>query len=295
MKEYYIESKLGKINVLEGDDIENMKGIVLYVHGIGSHFQFIYDCNDYIYYREKFFGKFGIKTFGFEFNSHGKSDGDIRCYIENFNDLVDDLHYTVQHIIKKHPNIKLFLCGESMGGAVVLKYMIDKKARDIINGIILLSPLCGIDDDLKPGPFMTKLLLTLSLWFPTLKLASTTKNLSKKTIINEDFIKARSLCKYNYQGTHRLATIRELYKISLWIPENAYMIETPIIIFHGDNDIVTTPNGSINVYNNINIMDKELVIIENGDHSLLLPKDDGDMTSSFIMAKMLKWLDKHLA
>jgi alpha-beta hydrolase superfamily lysophospholipase len=296
MIEYYIKSKLGNINVLEGNDIPNMKAIILYIHGVGSHFQYIYDCIDYIYYREKLFGKFGFKTFAFEFHSHGKSDGDTRCYIKNFDDMLDDLNNMIKYINNKYPETKIFLCGESMGGAVVIKYIIDRKLmceQYNISGVILLSPLCGIDEELKPSPIMTKILLTMSQLFPKLKMAITTKDLSKKSVYNSDFLKARKICKYNYQDSHRLATVRELYKITLWIPENAHKIDIPIIFFHGEQDTVTTPNGSIDIYNKINIQDKEIVIIDDADHSLLVPKNDSDMIPNFVLMNILKWLENH--
>jgi alpha-beta hydrolase superfamily lysophospholipase len=272
-----------------------MRAIIIYIHGIGSHFQYIYDCMDYIYYREKIFGKFGFKTFAFEFHTHGKSDGDTRCYIENFDNLVDDLNNVVKHVNSKHPNTKIFLCGESMGGAVVMKYIVDRKLlceQYNVEGIILLSPLCGIDEELKPSPFMTNLLLLLSNLFPKLKYG-TTKNLSKKAVHNNEFLKARKLCKYNYQDTHRLSTVRELYKMTLWIPENAHKIDKPTIIFHGNDDTVTTPNGSIDVYSKINIQDKEIIIIDDADHSLLVPKNDSDMIPNFVLMRMLSWLEEH--
>ena len=37
-----IESKCGKINIIEGKHTENIKGIIIHIHGIGSHFQYVY-------------------------------------------------------------------------------------------------------------------------------------------------------------------------------------------------------------------------------------------------------------
>ncbi len=58
MNEYFIKSKNGKINVIEGVEIINCKGIILHVHGVGSHFQFVYDNLDEFEYRDNFFSKF---------------------------------------------------------------------------------------------------------------------------------------------------------------------------------------------------------------------------------------------
>ena len=46
ISEYYIKSKNGYINILEGININNTKCIILHVLGLGSHFQPIYNSPD---------------------------------------------------------------------------------------------------------------------------------------------------------------------------------------------------------------------------------------------------------
>ena len=48
MNEYFIKSKNGKINIIEGINIIDIKAIILHVHGIGSHLQFVFpNLDDY--------------------------------------------------------------------------------------------------------------------------------------------------------------------------------------------------------------------------------------------------------
>ena len=54
-----------------------------------------------------------------------------------------------------------------MGGAVSIKYNIKYQFKYPIKGYILMSPMCGIDDSLKPNIFAIHLLLTLSKFIPT--------------------------------------------------------------------------------------------------------------------------------
>ena len=102
MYEYFIQSKLGKINIIEGNNIKVPKGIILHVHGVGSHFQFVYPNLDELTYRDNFFSKFGYKSYGFEFYGHGKSEG-LACCINEFSDLVTDLVNVISHINYKYP------------------------------------------------------------------------------------------------------------------------------------------------------------------------------------------------
>jgi alpha-beta hydrolase superfamily lysophospholipase len=293
MIEYRIKSKHGFINILEGCNIYNPKAIILHIHGLGSHFQFVYDSLDEIDKRDNYFSKFNYKTFGFEFYGHGKSDG-TRCFINDFNDLLIDLNNVIIFLENRFKKIKIFLCAESMGGAVVLKYIVNNINCDSISGIILLSPMCGIDDHLKPSPFMLNMLLIASNIIPTLKFKLGSGNVH--TSRNKKYTQAKFLSPYTYRGPHNLATIRELYNISMWIPDNCGHIQKPLLLFHGLNDTVTTPSGSINMFysigSNYKHKNNELILIENAEHCLLIPNSVDDLTPNYIYNKILSWIEK---
>jgi alpha-beta hydrolase superfamily lysophospholipase len=293
MNEYFIKSKLGKINIIEGKEVTNFKAIILHVHGVGSHFQFVYPNLDELITRDDFFSKFGYKSFGFEFYGHGKSEG-LNCSIKNFSDLVTDLANVVTHIDSKYPDKSIFICAESMGGAVCLKYIIEKLYLNCIKGFILLSPLCGIDNRFIPNPVMIQVLLGITNVLPNLQLALTTKKMSSETTVNTDFIMAKNLCPYGFRGPHRLCTVRELFKISLWIPDNVHDIKLPLILFHGLRDKITTPSSSINVFEKIKSTDKEIVILPESEHCVLVPNSHDDLTPNFIYIKILDWLERHI-
>lgn len=293
MKQFLISSKLGNINVLEGKDVENIKGIILNIHGVGSHFQFVYPTLDELSYRDNFFSKFGYKTFGLEFYGHGKSNG-IRCLINNFDDLICDLVTVLVYIRNRYPETKIYTLAESMGGAVVLKYII-QNISNVLAGAIFISPMCGIDDHLKPNPVITKLLLLTSHVLPRLKLALTTRKMSSESAINDEYIIAKNLCSYSYNNAHRLGTVRELYKTSLWIPDNCHNISIPILMFHGFHDKITPISKTIEVFNKINqsapIKEKGLVLLPNSEHCLLVPENVDDLTPNYIYVKILAWLE----
>jgi esterase/lipase len=82
-----------------------------------------------------------------------------------------------------------------------------------------------------------------------------------------------------------------LYLHSLWIVDNADQIDIPILIFHGLNDKITTPNGTQIVFNKIKSIDKELVLLDQSEHSLLVPNHKDDLTPNFIIAKSISWLN----
>ena len=47
IKEFKIKNSKGQIlNICEGKDVDNLKGVIIYLHGIGAHHQEIFDCED---------------------------------------------------------------------------------------------------------------------------------------------------------------------------------------------------------------------------------------------------------
>jgi acylglycerol lipase len=290
-REFFLKNHIDlNINIIEGIDISNIKGIVIHVHGVGSHFQPVYHSMDEFEERDKFFVKFGYKSFALEFHGHGKSQG-LKCAINSFDNLVNDLDIIVKYVSKKY-SYPIYLFGESMGCAVIFKYCITKKNN--IAGVIFLSPLCGIDKNLKPNKLLKHILLSLSNIAPNLQLVSTTKNMAKKSTLNNEYLQAKNNNNYFYKNSHRLCTGRELLHVSEWIEENCHLFAKPIIIFHGEKDTITDPKITKSIFNKISSTDKLLFMIEDGYHILLLDNYKDSMIPEYILIKTIKWLDENI-
>ena len=268
IKEFFIKSKFGKINVIEGKYIYNPLGIVVHIHGLGSHFQYVYNTPNEFNYRDKILHSNGYMSYGFEFHGHGKSDG-TRCFINNFDDLLEDLKNMLIFIEKKYQHLPIYLLAESMGGSVALKYCILNKHCDNIRGLILLSPLYKINEKLLPNKYIIYLLSLISYIFPKYILNLNNDKPQENSLKSNEFKLAKKTNLYYWNNSHRLATIREIYNITNWLPDNIHKFNKPILILHGDNDIITCHNGSIHLIENVNSNIKELRIIPRGEHLLL--------------------------
>ena len=49
----------------------------------------------------------------------------------------------------------------------------------------------------------------------------------------------------------------------------------------------------LNVFEKIKSTDKEIVILPESEHCLLVPSSHDDLTPNFVYIKILDWLDKH--
>jgi alpha-beta hydrolase superfamily lysophospholipase len=289
MNEFTLLNKNNKkLNIIEGVDIEEIKLIIIHIHGIGSHFQPVFECIDEFKNRDLLFSNFNFKSFALEFEGHGKSEGN-RCSINSFDNLLEDLDTLINYIIVRYEK-PIFLLSESMGCAVALKYSILNKEK--INGLIFLAPLFGIDEKLIPNYLITSLLSGLSFILPEIQVIS--NNLSAVAINNQEFINAKEKNTYSYKGNHRLNTCREMLNISNWISNNGYLLETPILIFHGIKDTITNPMVTKCVFDNMISKDKELHLLEEGYHCLLIESEENPYLPGYIMGKIVHWINKRI-
>ena len=291
MKEFKINNlKNIPINIIEGLDISKPRAIIINVHGISSHFQEVYYCEDSIKYRDSLFYPNDIKIYGLEFHGHGKSGG-LKCSIDNFDDLVDDLYCLIKFVREKYSyNLPVFIIAESMGGAVAIKYNIKYQFETNITGYVLLAPMCGIDDRLKPHPIAISILMFLSNYFPTLPVLSTTKKMNS-SCKNKEYAILKEQCNYYYHGKVRLNTARECYYTSLWINEHGNLFNAPLFLLHGVDDTITNPQLSIDFFNKVPNKNKTIYLPKDTQHSLTLRTDDKDIHPKLVWIKILRWID----
>lgn len=291
MKEFNLVNKNNfKINIIEGRDCEDIKSIIIHLHGMGSHFQPMFECIDEFENRDELFNRFSFKSFALEFQGHGKSEGN-RCSIFSFDDLLDDLDALIKYIenIYQQP---IFILAESMGSAVSLKYSIVRKNN--IKGLICLAPLFGIDEHLKPPQIIIKTLSIICNFFPEIPLYTSANSLSKLSTDNKGFIDARKKSVFSYNGSHRLCTCKELLKVSEWIDENGHLLKIPILIFHGLKDTVTEPTITKKVFDKMHSEDKQILLIEDAFHCLLIESIENPYLPGYIISKMIRWIEDRL-
>lgn len=289
MREFILISNNKNINIIT-HSIDTPSCILIHIHGLCSNFQNdTYTMNDFKN-RVKFLKKANILSYGLEFEGHGKSDG-LSGYIYDFNRLVSNFDTLYHFINNKHPNLPIFVLAESMGAIVIMKSIIMIKMYRL-TGVILLSPYFKVSDGLIPSNFVKNIGINLSYIFPKKKLAGC-KNMNIGCI-NKKYELLSSLNKYNYEGKFRLSTIRELYLNSLYVNANYDKIKVPILAIHNKKDKVTCYKGTTYFINNIKSTDKEIFILDDGNHTLLVPIDDNDYYPKVVISKITNWINKRI-
>ncbi len=125
--------KLSNSQILNGVVIsagEHTKAMVIMVHGLGEHIQ-RYDSWAGLFKEE------GIGFIGVDLPGHGRSPG-RRGYIRSYSLMEEMLDILVENCRKTFPGCPLYIYGHSLGGGIVLEYLLKKNPK--IKGAIVTSP-----------------------------------------------------------------------------------------------------------------------------------------------------------
>lgn len=231
----------------------------------------------------------GFAVFGMDYEGHGKSDGALRCYIKDFDDLVDDCADFFHNIKGKeeYKDKAAFLLGESMGGVVALR--IHRKQTTDWNGAVLVAPMCKISEVLKPPPIVVSILAKLANIIPTWKIVQTGDIIETgfKDPLKREEMRANP---YTYQGKPRLKTGLELLNASLDMEERMEEVTMPFLVLHGEADAVTDPSVSRALYESARSLDKNLIMYPGMWHGLLFGEPDNNI--DHVIRDITSWLSK---
>ena len=129
------------------DETQSVKGVVIIVHGFGEHIGG---------YRElaSVLAKVGYANIVFDQRGHGnlrvygkqeKFQGIIPCY----QTLLDDIEIMREEAQRLAPDVPISLYGHSMGGNIILNYLL-KYGQSEFSSVILESPWLGLYKELCP-------------------------------------------------------------------------------------------------------------------------------------------------
>ena len=100
----------------------------------------------------------GIAVLMIDYEGHGHSDGRLGL-LPNWDTMTNDVHSYFQSVSKsdqRFDGLKMFLLGESMGGAVA-HTIIHQHPQDYA-GVVFQAPMCKISKDMLPPNWVIELL-----------------------------------------------------------------------------------------------------------------------------------------
>jgi alpha-beta hydrolase superfamily lysophospholipase len=208
---------------------ENAKAVIILVPGLGEHVQ------RYAGWSE-LFRKEGFAFTGVDLPGHGRSEG-RRGNIGSFRILDEMISILVDSCRKTFPGIPVIIYGHSLGGGIVLDYLI--RANPRIKGAIVTSPWLKLTTE----PPRAKVLM-----------ASMIKNLLPGLVqpsgLNADHISHDETVVETYKNdplVHDKISVGlfdSAMKAARHSLEYASELRIPVLLMHGSDDLITSPDGS---------------------------------------------------
>lgn len=205
------------------------KGVICLVHGFAEH------SSRYAHVAERL-GREGYAVLAFDQFGHGKTEGP-RGYSPSLDASLDSIRIILDEAETRFPGVPKFLYGHSMGGNMVLNYVLRRKPG--IKGAIATAPWLKLGFD--PPAFKLFLARIMKNIYP--KFAE--KADLDTSALSRDKEEVR---KYEtdplVHNTARAGTFFETYNAGKWALDHAADLAIPLIILHGTDDKLIAHSGS---------------------------------------------------
>lgn len=255
---------------------ESPKGIVLCLHELGMHSGVFEDLAKNL--RDSGYSVYSMDLRGFGGWIDKGPEGKM-----NLKNTLADVKNASEAIKKKHPDSKVFLLGEAMGGALALEAA--SKYPDIISGAISSAPggehFNTVGNYLSVGTRFTVGNKRFNKGEELIRIATPKKDL-QEALINDANVRL------NLAPKELMACQFYMYKTRQFAKN---IKSLPIMIVQGQKDGESRPEGARKIFDNLATEDKEYLALEDGDHYVY---QDTNVENK-AMTATVAWLDKHSA
>jgi alpha-beta hydrolase superfamily lysophospholipase len=249
------------------------RALLVIVHGFGEHMGRYGNVVDALVPR-------GCALAGYDLRGHGRSEGP-RGLVMSWAEYRRDLARFLELMSEEHPGLPVFLYGHSMGGLIALEYAL--RHPEGLRGVIASAPAVG-----PPGvsPVLLFLSRILSAAVPRFTLSA---NLDETAISRDpEVVRAYEQDPLVHdRATARLGT--EMTKAADRVQERAADFKLPLLVIHGDQDRLISPEDSRRFFEHSGSEDKTYRVVPGGFH-----EPHNDLEAEQVLEDVARWLEAHL-
>jgi alpha-beta hydrolase superfamily lysophospholipase len=247
------------------------RAVVCLVYGLGEH------SGRYTHVADQI-TQAGYSLIAFDLRGHGQSEGP-RGHTPSYEALLNDVNFFLNEVDKNFPELPLFLYGHSLGGNLVLNYVIRRQPK--LKGVIATAPWLRLA--FEPPSFKIILAQITNYILPSFsqKNGLDTKVLSRDPEVvhayeNDplvhDYISARMFISIHQAGQ--------------WALEHALEFSLPLLLMHGGADKIISIEASKEFANKI--LEKCTFKIWDGLYHEIHNEPEKEEVFKFL----IDWLDK---
>lgn len=259
-----------------GDNDAPPQAVILCIHGLGLHNASYADFG-------KRMSKLGYVVYAVDMRGFGSfKDAEGRDHVD-FDSCLGDIKSTLKVLHRAHPNLPVFLLGESMGGAIALHAT--ALYPELIDGLVSSVPAGERFKQTK-----TSLNVALHLLEPKKEFDVGTG------VINQATAKPELREAWGNDPLNRLnLSPLELIAFQHFMNQNhdfAPLIkDKPVLFVQGCKDKLVKPEGTVELFNELGTKDRKIQLIENAEHLIF---EENQFSDAAIDA-LDNWMSTHLA
>lgn len=208
---------------------ENPKAAICLVHGFAEH------SSRYAALAEVLCNA-GFAVLSYDQFGHGKTEG-ARGYSPSYDASLDSVQILLNEAENRFPSIPKFLYGHSMGGNVMLNFLLRRKPN--VKGAVASAPWIRLG--FEPPAFklfLAKMMKNLYPKFPEkadLNADAVSRDKEEvKKYINDPLV----------HNTARAGTFYETNEAASWLLNHTNELTKPLLIIHGTGDMLIADSGS---------------------------------------------------
>lgn len=250
------------------------KGVVGLIHGIGEH------CRRYDEMGEALQAA-GYAMLGYDRQGFGRSEGK-RGYVKEFSHFYDEIAQLILECERKYPDLPVFLYGHSMGGNLLLSYLIRRKPQ--IAGAVASAPYISLP--FKVNPITLNMGRLMRRVYPAFTVSNQVDNtlLSRSPGIGE----AMLADPHSHDKVSSIVGI-DMMKAAAQLDEFNGELTTPLLLMHGDADGLTSFSASEAFSKRVEAASMEFKAWPGLYHEL-----HNEPERQQVFTYLTNWLDRHL-
>jgi len=250
-----------------------VKAVISLVHGLGEH------SGRYLDWAEKLTAA-GYAVMTFDLRGHGKSDGQLG-HVPSFDYFADDVSLLLENSHKHFPEKHYFLYGNSLGGVIVLYYLIQRQPQ-LSGAVVTAAGLHTALTEQKLKIFMARLLG--SIW-PS---GSMPSGLEPDSICRDPAIVEAYRNDPLVHDQVSFGFAKSSLQAIDYILNNASRINLPLLLMHGTADRLAYTSGTQTIAGSVSC-DCTLKLLEELSHEM-----HNEPEKEEFFRCLTEWLDQKL-
>lgn len=250
------------------------RAVIVVVHGVAEH------SGRYERFA-KYFVERGFAVFALDHPGHGRSNG-TPGHVGRFSEYIQTVDQLCGRVAEEMRDIPQILLGHSMGGLICTSYLLQN--QDAFLGCILSGP--AIKTDVEPGAFQMALIRFLARALPKVGVLQLD---SRGVSRDPEEVKRYLEDPLVYNGKLSARLVSELFEEMERVQVEASRISLPMLILHGGEDSMASPQGSHFLAERVASKNKTLEIYPGLYHEIF-----NEPEREQVFDDILRWLDELL-